>query len=115
MGALATGSAAPSNTASTKCTYLRVMLCVLWLSRKAMVGLVVAQIGGKTGEAVAQHVGRDVGGQITNLAILNHVFLVTNHLRVGSTRSPFLGTGSPSRRASFAQRGKGLIAGQHLP
>ena len=47
--------------------------------------LVVAKIGGKTGEAVAQHMGRDVGWQITQLGDPQPHLPVAYHLRAGST------------------------------
>ncbi len=49
MVAFATASAAASNTASAEWTYLLVILC-----------LVVADICGESGEAMAQHLWRNV-------------------------------------------------------
>ena len=63
--------------------------------------LVITQVGGKTGEAVAQHMRRDVGWQITKLGDPNQIFLWptcpptdwrTPH------RHSLAGIGSPCRR-----------------
>ena len=94
MLAFATASAAASNTASAEWTYLLVMLCVLWPSKRGDRRLVVAEVGGETGEAVAQHMRRDVGRQITELGDPQP------HLPIADDRSRRIDWRTPYRRSS---------------
>jgi hypothetical protein len=81
MVALATASAAASNTASAEWTYAVSLMPEQGCDSR----LVVPEIGGETGEAMAQHMGRDVSRQIAQLGDPQPHLPIPDDYLIGST------------------------------